>query len=378
MKKTKTITIVLLTVLLFSCNQRIPQYTINGIFKDGIGELLILEDVSDKYSIKTIDSMRVDANGNFSFSGSSFGEKKEIRLSIAGTRFKDEILIEDTIVNVNIVQKVITEKYTKSIFKVERSKEDALYAKLKANYKERRTIWGGKTNGLVVANKEKKISDEELAKACGILDADFITEILDTLSNYPNNYATAFYIKNYMLGFDPLPSVEEAFNNLADNIKNSKEAIPIISGIEVIKKSYVGGLPDDFSIPSLDGGETSLYQYRGKVLLIDCWATWCGPCIKEMPHIGEIYNEFHSKGLEVLGISYDRDETKWRNFLKKNEYVVWEQASSLKEWNCPSAKIFSVNTIPETILIDKNGVIAARGLKGDKLKAKIKELLVLE
>ncbi|WP_345027346.1 TlpA disulfide reductase family protein, partial [Flavivirga jejuensis] len=310
MKKTKTITIILLIALLFSCNQKTPQYTINGIFKDGIGELLILEDVSDKYSIKTIDSMRVDANGNFSFSGPSFGEIKEVRLSIAGTRFKDEILIEDTIVNVNIIQKVITEKYTKSIFKVERSKEDALYAKLKANYKERRNIWGGKTNKLVVANKKEEIGDEELAKACEKLDVDFITEMLDTLSNYPNNYATAFYIKNYMLGYDPLPSVEEAFSNLTDNIKNSKEATPITSRLEVIKRSFVGGTPDDFSIPSLDGGETSLYQYRGKVLLIDCWATWCGPCIKEMPHIGEIYNEFHPKGLEVLGISYDRKETK--------------------------------------------------------------------
>ncbi|MDO5970775.1 hypothetical protein Q4Q35_13240 [Flavivirga aquimarina] len=66
---------------------------------------------------------------------------------------------------------------------------------------------------------------------------------------------------------------------------------------------------------------------------------------------------------------------KWRNFLKKNDYVVWDQASSLNEWKCPSAKIFSVTTIPETILIDKNGVIAARGLKGKELELKIKELL---
>jgi thiol-disulfide isomerase/thioredoxin len=181
-----------------------------------------------------------------------------------------------------------------------------------------------------------------------------------------------------MLRFDSLPFVEKAFNNLSERIKNSSEATVFKSEVEEIKRSHVGGTPNDFSIPSLDGGEITLYQYRGKVLLIDCWATWCGPCIKAMPHIAEIYNEFHTKGLEVLGISYDRDENKWRRFLKKNKYVVWDQASSLNEWKCQSAKVFAVNTIPETILIDKNGVIVARGLKGDELKEKIKEILAVE
>ncbi|MGJ8760669.1 MAG: redoxin domain-containing protein [Polaribacter sp.] len=374
----KNILVLLFVSLFLSCNQQEPpRYVINGVFEKGIGEQLLLEELSNQRVIKVIDSARVDSNGKFSFTGDSFGEIKEARLSISGTKFREDFIIEDTIVNVNIWQDSIT-KFNKPFkFKVERAKEDAIYAKLKANYKDRRTVWGQATNRLVVANRENKISDGELVKARQKLDENFIQEVIDTLSNYPNSYGTYFYIKNYMLRYDPLPSVEEAFNNLSENIKASKEATVFKSEVEEIKRSFVGGTPDDFSIPSLDGGQTTLYEYRGKVLLVDCWATWCGPCIEAMPHIGEIYKEFSPQGLEVLGISYDKDETRWREFLKKNEYITWDQASSLKEWACPSSKVFSVTMIPATILIDKNGVVAGRNLKGEELEAKIKELLAL-
>ncbi|QXP66417.1 TlpA disulfide reductase family protein [Polaribacter sp. AHE13PA] len=374
----KNILIFLLPLLLlFSCNQK-PTYTINGVFKEGIGKKIVLSELSNLRILRIIDSVNVDANGKFTFTGDSFGEIKEARLSIVGTRFREDFIIEDTVINVNIQEKVITEKYTKYLFDLDRGKEDAIYAKLKSNYKKRRTVWGGATNRVVKANAAGEFSNENLVKTRAKLDTDFIDETLNILSNYPDSYGTYFYIKNYMLRFDSLPFVEKAFNNLSERIKNSSEATVFKSEVEEIKRSYVGGTPHDFSIPSLDGGEVSLYQYRGKVLLIDCWATWCGPCIKAMPHIGEVYKKFHPKGLEVLGISYDRDENKWRNFLKKNEYVVWDQASSLKEWSCPSAKVFAVNTIPATILIDKNGVIVARDLKGEELEAKIKEILLVE
>ncbi|MEL0650764.1 TlpA disulfide reductase family protein [Algibacter sp. TI.3.09] len=371
----KNALIFLFASLIFSCNQEPPHYVINGVFEKGVGKQLLLEEISNLRVVKTIDTVSVDSTGNFAFKGPSFGEIKEARLSIIGTKYKEDFIIEDTIINVTIWQDSIT-KFNKPFkFEVDRGKEDAVYAKLKHNYKDRRTVWGRATNKLVVANKKNELSDDELAKARQKLDEGFIEEVIDTLSNYPNSYGTYFYIKNYMLRFDPLSSVEEAFNNLSESIKTSKEAMVFKGEVEEIKRSFVGGTPDDFSIPALDGSEISLYQYRGQVLLIDCWATWCGPCIEAMPHIGEIHKEFGPLGLKVLGISYDKDDDKWRNFLKKNEYITWDQASSLKEFRCPSAKVFSVTMIPATILIDKNGVVAGRNLKGDELEAKIKELL---
>lgn len=372
----KNILLFLFASLILSCNQE-AHFEINGVFKKGIGKQLLLEEISNVSVIKTIDSARVDSDGNFTFKGPSFGEIKEARLSILGTKYKEDFIIEDTVVNVTIWQDSITKSYKPFKFLVDRSKEDAVYARLKDNYRAKRKVWGMATHKLIVANKEEKLSDDELAKARQKLDEDFIEEIIDTLSNYPDSYGAYFYIKNCMLRYDPLPSVEKVFNNLSERVKYSKEATVFKMEVEEIKRSLVGGTPEDFSIPSLDGGQTSLYDYRGKVLLIDFWASWCGPCIKAMPHIGEVYEKFHPKGLEVLGISYDKDEAKWREFLKKNEYITWDQASSLNEWRCPSTKIFTVTMIPATVLIDKNGVVVGRNLKGAELEAKIKQLLSL-
>lgn len=369
-KYMKNLLLVLLIVISFSCTQN-PHYMINGVFENGIGKQIVLEDISDLSFIKIIDSTRVDDNGKFSFKGPSFGEIKDARLSIAGTKFREDFLIEDTIINVKIAHKIVTKSYTKYLFSVERSKEDALYSKLKANYNTGRSKWANAFR----ANRKKQLNDVELAKADKKIEDEFDNDIIDTLAKYPDAYGTLFYIKNYMLGYESPFLVEKAFNNLSERIQVSKKGTSLKLAIEKMKSSLVGGIPEDFSIPSLDGSTTTLHEYRGKVLLIDFWATWCGPCIKSLPHIGEIYKEFSSKGLSILGISLDKDENKWRKFLKKNDYIVWDQASSIKEWQCPAAKIFGVNTIPATILIDKNGVIVAKGLRGAELEAKITELL---
>jgi len=374
----KKILIVLVVTLLCSCKQEPAQYVINGVFEKGIGKQLLLEEISNIRVVKAIDSVYVNSKGEFSFKGPAFGEITEARLSIVGTKYKEDFIIEDTIVNVTVLQDSITKNYKPFKFELERGKEDKIYDKLKKNYKARRSVWGPKANRLYVAHKEGKLSDEAYENVSKKLDDEFLAEIIDTLSHYPNSYGSYFYIKNYMLRFDPLSSVEYAFNNLSETIKTSKEATVYKTEVEELKRSYVGGTPDDFSVPGLDGTPISLYQYRGKVLLVDCWATWCGPCIKAMPHIGEVYKKFHSKGLEVLGISYDKDDSKWRNFLAKNDYIVWDQASSLMEWKCESAKVFAVTSIPATILIDKNGVIVARDLKGKELETKIAELLSIE
>lgn len=112
----------------------------------------------------------------------------------------------------------------------------------------------------------------------------------------------------------------------------------------------------------------------GKVTLIDFWASWCGPCRNENPNVVALYNEFHSKGFNIIGVSLDSDLEKWKQAIKKDN-ITWIQISNLKEWNEPIAKIYEVNQIPSTFLLDASGKIVAVDLRGDDLKLKIKELL---
>ena len=109
-------------------------------------------------------------------------------------------------------------------------------------------------------------------------------------------------------------------------------------------------------------------------VLIDFWASWCGPCRAENPNVVALYNELHSKGLNIIGVSLDDDATKWKNAIVKDK-LTWTQISNLKGWKDPIALNYEVEGIPATFILDAKGNIVAKNLRGDELKAKVKELL---
>ena len=112
----------------------------------------------------------------------------------------------------------------------------------------------------------------------------------------------------------------------------------------------------------------------GKATLIDFWASWCPPCRQENPNVVAIYNEFHSKGLNIISVSLDEDATKWKEAIAKDK-LTWTQVSNLKEMKDPLASQYGVTQIPTTFLLDATGKVVAIDLRGDDLNAKIKELL---
>ena len=120
----------------------------------------------------------------------------------------------------------------------------------------------------------------------------------------------------------------------------------------------------------------SLKESLGKVTLIDFWASWCGPCRVENPHVVALYNEFHEKGLNIIGVSLDREDQKekWINAITTDN-LTWTQVSNLKFWQDPIAKQYSVQSIPATFLLDADGKIIAKNLRGAELRAKVAEVL---
>ena len=115
-------------------------------------------------------------------------------------------------------------------------------------------------------------------------------------------------------------------------------------------------------------------KQNGEKVLADFYASWCGPCRAENPNVVALYNELHSKGLNIIGVSLDDDTTSWKNAIAKDK-LTWTQVSNLKKWKDPIALAYQIEEIPSTFILDAKGNIVAKNLRGDELKAKVKELL---
>lgn len=129
-------------------------------------------------------------------------------------------------------------------------------------------------------------------------------------------------------------------------------------------------------LPDMNGGMLNLSDVikANRLTLIDCWASWCGPCKREMPHVSELYAKYHKSGLEIIGISFDEDEDAWHNAVKEL-HMTWPQVSELKGWDNIIRNQYNISFIPYTILVDQNGVIIATELRGNNLEEVIKHHL---
>lgn len=141
-----------------------------------------------------------------------------------------------------------------------------------------------------------------------------------------------------------------------------------------MSSSFVeGGVAPDFTMNTPEGTPLKLSELRGKVVLIDFWASWCGPCRRENPHVVETYHHYHDKGFDVLGVSLDKDKERWLQAIEKDG-LVWHHVSDLQGWQNAAAKQYGVSSIPHTVLVDAEGKIIARNLRGPALTAKLQEI----
>lgn len=148
----------------------------------------------------------------------------------------------------------------------------------------------------------------------------------------------------------------------------------LVNKVEVTRRIAIGAVAPSFQARDTEGHVVSLESYRGKLTLIDFWASWCGPCRQESPTLVRLYNAYHNKGLEILSVSIDTSEEKWKNAIRKDGYT-WTNVSDLDGYGGATPALYAVTAIPNSFLVDEDGKIMAKNLRGKNLERKLKELM---
>jgi peroxiredoxin len=195
---------------------------------------------------------------------------------------------------------------------------------------------------------------------------------------HPGYMASAEALKD-AVGYlpDDIRIYNKLFNGLNKNVQKSKEGISLKKIIDGFMRVRIGAEAPLFQSPDTSGNRVNLKDFRGKYVLLDFWASWCGPCREENPNVVKVYAKFRDKNFTVLGVSLDQAGKKeaWEKAIN-DDGLAWTHVSDLKYWNNAVAKLYSVHSIPQNFLIDPKGKIVAANLRGEELFKKLDELIL--
>lgn len=314
--------------------------------------------------IRKTDSAYV-LNGKFYFSGQVAAPAEQLIIRTSDFSEAKYMWVENKEISVEGEKGKLREAVVRgSAAQLENEQLDILRNRLYAIRDSIKKTHSADTSG--VSKLALKKAQDDIEKQLRQTDRDFIRQ-------HPSSIVSAVLVSTYASswGRDTTAALYKLLNASIQQTRYGKDAAAFIR----LNKPVDIGMPAPlFTAPGINNENISLASYKGKVVLIEFWASWCGPCRKSNPELVKLYEEFHPKGLEILGISLDEDRVDWETAIKQDK-LPWPQAADLKGPKTAPALIYGVSAIPDNFLIDVNGNIIAHRLNTKALREKLSERL---
>ncbi len=362
----KKLVFLFLAVGLIACNSNDQSFTIEIDMQDLAGATVVLNRNAGG-ELSPVDSVTLDDQGKGTITG-SVSSSEMMYLGESGTRRNLQIFMDNNNYNV-----------TGTMEDVNITSDGGPHNDFN-DYKESTSSFQDRqmelSNMYQQASRDSVTQDSLQAIVDEFYAINDEKDAFDSIYIYENPASplSAYILrgKSYSLNAEELENwlgiLDESLgDNTYYNFMNDR--------LQVMKKVEVGQMYTDIALPDTLGNEIKLSDFAGKgVLLIDFWAAWCGPCRRANPGVVELYNEFHDKGFDIVGVSLDRNREDWLKAIK-DDNLTWHHMSDLKFWDSEGAKLYAVSAIPHTVLLDKDGTIIAKNLSKEELKSKLEELL---
>lgn len=205
------------------------------------------------------------------------------------------------------------------------------------------------------------------------LDSQLNKQTIVFITNHPKSFVSLNQLQQLTYS-TPYVELNKLFTGLDTAVQNSAMGKKLGKHLEIMAKTAVGQPALAFTQNDVNGKPVSLSDFKGKYVLVDFWASWCGPCRAENPNVVKAYNQYKNKNFAILGVSLDQDSTAWTKAIAQ-DHLTWTEVSDLQGWKNAAAQEYGVNAIPANYLVDPNGVIIAHNLRGNALENKLAEVL---